>query len=840
MTTPTLDRPAATRRSKGGRPARRAVVRWAWRLVRRDARQQLLILALLTFTVAGAVAGSTAVYNLPADNNAEFGTATEAIVVRGDGTDSTLVAQTLSKAQSVFGITDVITHTSKPVPGTKDVVDVRGQDPNGPYGSSLLRLRSGKYPLRAGEVAVTDRVAEIFGADVGDSLALEGTALRIVGLVENPRDLTDEFALVRPGELSPDSARVLVRAAGGTMGEFAQSRTRGVSFRRPGRGTSREAAGGVLALSTLVLLLVGLVSAASFTVIAQRRLRQIGMLAAIGATERHVRLVMVATGVFIGVLSVVIGTVLGLAGWMAGAQRLETVARHRIDRLNVPWWTLVAMALLAIGAATAAAWLPARAAARIPITAALAARAPRPKSTHRSAVFAVVLLAAGVSLLWAADQTKAVWIVTGIVASALGLVFASPIAVRVLAACASRLPLASRLAVRDMGRYEARSGTALAAISLSLGIAVTVLVTATAAGFTAQTGNLAPNQLLVGFPSGCPCLAPFHTDAELAQLQTDVDGIAGELAAAAVLPLDVAVDATMPERTLPQEGSSQVRRVPDARDVGAPSTPRSGDAVPVVSLGRRIEANLVRDLGPLYVATPELLAHLKLGTTRIDPQAEVLTIHSGALAFANTRKDGLRDVRSAQVEVPKFSSGPTSLITPSGLVRGRWTAQRSGWLLTLPGAVTAEQAAAARQAAVEAGLTIEVRSDSRALGRTKSVATAIGMLLALAVLAMTVGLIRSESNSDLLTLSASGASNRVRRGLTATTAGAMGLLGVLLGTTVAYAALIAAYRSDLDRLSRVPVGHLAVIVVGIPLLAYAGGWLFAGREPESLGSRTAD
>ena len=43
----------------------------------------------------------------------------------------------------------------------------------------------------------------------------------------------------------------------------------------------------VLAVATVALLLVSLVAAASFVVIAQRRLRQLGMLAAVGATERR-------------------------------------------------------------------------------------------------------------------------------------------------------------------------------------------------------------------------------------------------------------------------------------------------------------------------------------------------------------------------------------------------------------------------------------------------------------------------------------------------------------------------------------------------------------------------
>jgi putative ABC transport system permease protein len=108
------------------------------------------------------------------------------------------------------------------------------------------------------------------------------------------------------------------------------------------------------------------------------------------------------------------------------------------------------------------------------------------------------------------------------------------------------------------------------------------------------------------------------------------------------------------------------------------------------------------------------------------------------------------------------------------------------------------------------------------------------MLLALGILAMTVGLIRSEAAGDLRTLTATGATSTTRRALTAATAGALALLGVLLGATGAYLALLAGYHDDLGTLSRVPLLHLTVTVVGLPVTAAAVGWLLAGREPPAL------
>ena len=118
-------------------------------------------------------------------------------------------------------------------------------------------------------------------------------------------------------------------------------------------------------------------------------------------------------------------------------------------------------------------------------------------------------------------------------------------------------------------------------------------------------------------------------------------------------------------------------------------------------------------------------------------------------------------------------------------------------------------------------------------------ATVFGIVLALGVLAMSVGLIRSETARDLRTLSATGASAPTRRNLTAVTAGALGLLGAVLGTAAAYVATFAWFRSSAlnggaSALASVPVQNLLVIIVGMPLFAAVIGWLLAGREPPAI------
>jgi putative ABC transport system permease protein len=100
---------------------------------------------------------------------------------------------------------------------------------------------------------------------------------------------------------------------------------------------------------------------------------------------------------------------------------------------------------------------------------------------------------------------------------------------------------------------------------------------------------------------------------------------------------------------------------------------------------------------------------------------------------------------------------------------------------------------------------------------------------------MSVGLIRSETARDLRTLTAAGASTTTRRTITAATAAALGLLGAILGMAGAVVAALAWAHSSLSTLfNDVLLTDALTLLVGLPLVAAAGGWLLAGREPPMI------
>jgi putative ABC transport system permease protein len=186
--------------------------------------------------------------------------------------------------------------------------------------------------------------------------------------------------------------------------------------------------------------------------------------------------------------------------------------------------------------------------------------------------------------------------------------------------------------------------------------------------------------------------------------------------------------------------------------------------------------------------------------------------------------------------LPSGTSAPNTVLTEHAVQSLGLATTTAGWLIETPQPLTAAQIHAAQSAASSAGLTVESKNDAPSSSQVINWATVFGIALALCILAMSVGLIRSETAGDLRTLAATGASSRTRRTITAATAGGLGFLGALLGTFAGYVGVIGWLRDNslnggISALGNVPITNLLIILVGMPLLAAAVGWLLAGREP---------
>jgi putative ABC transport system permease protein len=799
------------------------MVRWSWRMFRKEWRQQTLVLSLITLAVAASVAGSAMAMNAAATTQPAFGTATA--LARIDVADPAAAKEALATATARFGTTEAIGHTFVPIPGVPLPLDVRAQDPHGTYGHPQLGLLEGRYPTKAGEVALAAPVAELLDVGIGDRLDLAGRRHRVVGRVENPSRLDDAFALVAPQRWTDATSVTLLFER---PGEDGASAAPGAGDRRDEagatpmpvmvRGSNGPVAALVLVAVALAMTLVGLIAAAAFVVLAQRRQRQLGLLAAIGATRRHLRMVVVAHGAIVGIVAAAIGGLLGILGWIAAAPAVESAARHRIDRLDLPWAVIACCLALAVLMSVLAAWWPARRVARIPVIAALSGRPPEPTPVHRSTAVAVVLLGGGVWAIATAlpegDRVNPPLLMAGVIAVAIGTVFVAPAAVRLVALPARRLPLPSRLAVRDLARFQSRAASALAAIAFAVGLSVTITAVAQANEYRADEGNLPSNQMVVRQPmEGGPLrVQRVDGDEHIDALDAKAAAVAAAIPGAEVLPLDVAM-------------------------------PADGDAGPVEPISQAIEtgASSWRGLGTPVVATPEILARYDIDPASIDPDAELLTSDDRAVVLLDTsvRSDPAA-TKVQHVDLPTYFAAPHALVTEAALEAHGWERQRDSWLVTSSRPLTTEQIRAAREAAGAQGMTIETRISQDSLAAFRTIVATVGVLLGQAIVAMTVGLIRSESARDVRTLTATGAGSRSRRAITASAAGALATLGVVLGAGGAYVALVAGYHADLGELVPLPWPQLVATAIGLPLLATAAGWLLAGREPSGFSRQTFD
>jgi putative ABC transport system permease protein len=837
VSTALRERPVEAGAANGGVPARRAVIRWSWRMFRREWRQQTLVLALIVVALAATVIGAAVATNTPPPAGAGFGTAQDMATLPG----GPHLAGQIAVLQQNVGPVDIIENQTVAIPGSINSYDLRAQDPHGAFGQPMLSLVSGHFPAGPGQVAVTQGVAAAYNLRIGDLWRQGGQVRRVTGIVQNPQSLLDEFALVAPGQVSqPSQVTVLFTAPRsknlssiGSVSQYLVTRQDAAASNPLNPETI------VLGLVTVGMLLIALVAVGGFTVLAQRRLRSLGMLGALGATDKNIRLVVRVNGVLVGVVGALAGAVLGLAVWLAYRPRLESSAHHLIGPFQLPWNVIGPAMALAVVATYFAASRPARAITRIPIVAALSGRPAPPKQVHRSALPGLVLFVIAAALLSFSGKSNgngggALELVIGIVLLVVAIILLAPFCLVILARAGRRAPIAIRLALRDLARYRARSGSALSAISLGVFIAALVCVlTAQRYGNVLDYAgpNLTSNQIIVytpghgGGPGGGPGGSSPSGTASTPQAQAAVaENIAKALGSGTVTELD-----------------------------------QAGANLTHAAAGRSWS-------GPVYVATPQLLRAFGIKASDVNPNADILTMRPGLSGLSDMQLNygegngpggghGPQDVGSnswpcptgqclanpviQQVSaLPSGTSAPNTVITEHAIQTLGLHASPAGWLIQAPHPPTAAQITDARLTAGAAGMTIETKSSTPSSAEILNYATAFGIALALGILAMTIGLIRSETAGDLRTLTATGASSFTRRELTAVTAFALALGGAVLGTVAAYVAAIGyAWDNPLDglsELSSVPAQQLLFICVGMPVVAAVVGWLLAGREPSII------
>jgi putative ABC transport system permease protein len=531
----------------------------------------------------------------------------------------------------------------------------------------------------------------------------------------------------------------------------------------------------------------------------------------------------------LGLLGVLVGIPAGLLLARALLPRLAQAIYLPIYEPAVPPLLVVPGRLLLAGglgllAAIIAALLPAVRAARLPVTAALAAQQPPPRHPRWLTMVGIVLVLVGLGLavlqVWLVGSPGQAWAALATVTAVpVGLAALSPALVALLGRTARRLPATLRLAVRDLARHPTRSAAAVAAATA--GLAVPMLLGAMAAQGDAYERAYAPHEL--------------RADQVLASSPATAAEVAKLLPGARQAPFTTAKDADGREATV---------RGPaiDQPDIGVNRGLAIGEQELLVAMG-----------GEQATAAFAAGAVVAFGTNLV-PDSQV------TLAVTDVPQPARR-IRVPAVEV---TTGSYMGQTLPSFVISRQTAQRLG----LPGLATPPRylVRAARplsDAQRDQLRQLQTDPDFAAISWAEpdpslqsqnqgmrsillGLLTVAGMI-ALGSVAAACALALSEARQDLTTLGQLGATPAMTQRLVVAEAWLLATLGALLAVAIglgpAAVQTLASWQVR-PRLA-IPVGPtpfavpwtlLAVVSVGIPALAAAAASLL-GRSPAPLTPR---
>ncbi|MFL5797544.1 MAG: FtsX-like permease family protein [Actinomycetota bacterium] len=767
----------------------RPTARIAWRQARRARGRTALIVAMIALPVAGVAAvssltrtgeptveerataamGSTDLLINEWDGPGPFRPArVEAVLPPGSTVAS---IRGLSTEMVVRGRYTQIFFEELPPPSHRAITEGR---------YAILR---GRAPARVGEVAVAPAVLDAFGIHVGDELQLRKPhlSLHVVGEAVLAAQLSWKLALVDTGQLRGLHATQIMawaidlpagadtRAAIARLhraGVKVETRTQAGRFNRKQRLLLDAVTFG---LGTIALVGTALIVAAAFLVGAIRQLRTLGLVGAAGGEPRHLRGVVVLGGVVLGLLGSVVGVVIGIGVAFAIHPILDRLADRVTGAIEIPVPELLGAVVLGTLACAAAAYLPARIAARIPTVEALAGRTPPPRRPGRLAGVGLVVVGAGVLGLAFATVQRSVQMVAGaVVVTLAGFLFAIPLLVSWTGRLARWLPMTARLAARHAARHGRRTGAALAAATLALALPVAVsTMTLSSEGYEDRALPLADDQAFIG---------------NLGNISVDPRAAASAGRAIRTRFPDATV-ATITWATYSKQQYPKVARNTQVYAVGGKL--RNPD-------GTTSEAG-----GPVALASPALLRslHAETGIDRIGT-APILAIGKGStdrgfveLQDPSTGKpEAARRLRAEEIAGPRFDYVfPQYLIAPGRARRLGFAASVGGLVVRFPGPLDGSSVAALRDiAAAHPGLFSQTDADFR-----PNAATARGLLtlgstfVAILVLSIAVALVSAESRRDHAILVAVGAEPRIRRRIVGANAlvlaGLAGLLAIPAG-----------------------------------------------------------
>jgi putative ABC transport system permease protein len=825
----------------------RALARVARRDIARHRARSLLVALLVLLPVAAMVAG-IALYRTtqPTQERQDVARMGRADLIAAGTTRAELgkLLPAGSVAEPVVTIDASIV-----IPGARLPVSARAMDVEG-LAAGMLTLISGRAPHGGAEVAITAAVAELAGTAVGGRIELaDGSTPTVVGLVENPMYLADRIVVMDPKAIDFDeeSATWLVGLPAGVDPQSVVE-----ASMHPGTGEqevliqSRESrpftvgcdSGSVtiLILGSLALVEAALIASAAFAVSIRRRQRELGLLAATGATPRQLAEVVLAEGAILGLVACVAGVTLGLAAGFALTPWLDQLTERRNPPLVVDLAGIAGPVAVGLLAAMIAALVPARTVAHVPVLLALSGRRP-PQSPARGALrfglaavgLAAVMTVIGATMSFAGDATLSVLLlVGGAVLGTLGFGACGPWLLERLEQVAARLPLAGRIAFRDTARARSRSSPIVTAILASLAVAIAIGAwesSREAENLAEWVPALYPDQIVLGGLSS--------TAAGELLLAEDEAAVAGT---------------RIPDLVLDEPSVSISYQLPDARDA-------DGELINLAAGCVNCNPGVFApyEVSRITPATPAILAMAGVESAANDlraGRAVVLTTRE----MTATRMEILvsRDPTSAEVserlalpvrviQVPVASGILPGAFLPDATIRelGLRETDDAGpygpapYVVRYDHPVTDEDLKHAQEVASRFP---ETRAETfsapvRPGEGFRILILALVLLFALSVTGIAVALGEAESRPEQRTLLAIGADPRLRRRIAASRAA---VLALLAGVLAVPAGLLPVWGIFASRGSTLAVPTLEIVgaVLALPVLAVVSSWLLSRPIPD--------
>ncbi|MFE0155626.1 ABC transporter permease [Nonomuraea sp. NPDC059007] len=382
-------------------------------------------------------------------------------------------------------------------------------------GTPRVRLLSGRAPAAADEVAVETVAARSGRLQVGDDTRVLSSAgeqrAKVVGifshhpLTPDPSGsgpsvafdtATAQRLLLRPGAFSEaevaaqsgvDPEKLTASISGLLPADFqAANGARLAEEAQQNLAGDAETIQRVLLGFTMVALLIGaLLIANTYSVLIERRNRELALLRAVGASRTQVRRVLLLEAAAVGVA----GTICGIAAGTGLAALMVAYTASRdpsVDQgLVVTPRALATTVLAGVVVTILAAWVPARRGTRIPPVAALRTEAIATPSTlhRRNRAGQILALIAGLACVFGLTGSATVNLIAGVVGAFL-LLMASVVLSPWLAAilvrlCRRVLPsstASTHLAVENTLRSPRRTAATVSALLIGVALATGISI----------------------------------------------------------------------------------------------------------------------------------------------------------------------------------------------------------------------------------------------------------------------------------------------------------------------------------------------------------------------------